>query len=231
MPDEKKTGFSGIFGGLKKMVFTEDYLEKEKPNEAGSVTNKETSVKSSVSTNTNLNNSGIITTNVASDEMVQKIYSLLETMNKPGVDFFELWNAAEAMGGANVTNLQNAFTTFKVLGLDKSTVLSTGEAYCTELQNKLNVDIQKKKDEKESLKIALQNEKQQLQREKQDLENKLQLLNTQLSETSSKLNDLDSKYAPQIQNIEGKIQSGVNALNVVVSEIKNVLETIKTNIN
>jgi hypothetical protein len=33
MPDEKKTGFSGIFGGLKKMVFTEDYLGADKSDE------------------------------------------------------------------------------------------------------------------------------------------------------------------------------------------------------
>jgi hypothetical protein len=231
MPDEKKTGFSGIFGGLKKMVFTEDYLGTDKPDETKKIPAAPSSFKSAGTTSTPPNNSGIITTNVASDDMVQKIYSLLETMNKPGVDFFELWNAAEAMGGVNVTNLQNAFTTFKVLGLDKSTVLNTGEAYCGELQSKLNTDIQKKRDERESLNVALQNEKQQLQREKQDLENKIQLLSAQLTETTGKLNQVDSKYIPQIQSIEGKIQSGVNALNVVVAEIKSVLETVKANIN
>jgi hypothetical protein len=232
MPDEKKTGFSGIFGGLKKMVFTEDYLGADKPDETKKAPAAPSSFKSAgTTTTTPPNSSGIITTNVASEDMVQKIYSLLEMMNKPGIDFFELWNAAEAMGGVNVTNLQNAFTTLKVLGLDKSTVLNTGEAYCGELQSKLNTDIQKKRDEREALNVALQNEKQQLQREKQDLENKIQLLSGQLTETTTKLNQVDSKFAPQIQSIEGKIQSGVNALNVVVAEIKGVLETVKANIN
>lgn len=228
MPDEKKTGFSGIFSGLKKMVFTEDYLETgntDKDNKQTAATN------SSKTANPISNNTGIITTNIASDDMVQKIYSLFETMNKPGIDFFELWNAAEAMGGVTVNNLQNAFTTLKVLGLDKDTVLNTGEAYCTELQNRLNTDIQKKKDEKESISLALQNEKKQLERDKQDFENKIQLLSSQLTETTTKLNQLDSKYTPQIQGIEAKIQSGVNALNVVVSEIKSVLITVKSNIN
>lgn len=229
MPDEKKTTFSGIFKGLKKMVFTEDYLETEQPEENSK--NAAAPIASIPVTNFSSNNSGIITTNVASEDMVQKIYSLLETMNKPGVDFFELWNAAEAMGGVNVTNLQNAFTTLKVLGLDKNTVLNTGESYCGELQSRLNTDIQKKRDERETLTAALQNEKQQLQKEKQDLENKIKLITTQLSETTTKLNEVDKKYAPQIQSIEAKIQSGVNALNVVVAEIKGVLDTIKTSIN
>jgi hypothetical protein len=226
MADEKKKGFSGIFAGLKKMVFTEDYLETNKPDE-----NKDLKAAVATPTSNAVNSAGIITTNVAPDDMVQKIYSLLESMNKPGVDFFELWNAAEAMGGPNVTNLQNAFTTLKVLGLEKSTVLNTGEAYCSELQSKLNIDIQKKRDEREAANLALQNEKQQLQREKQDLENKIKLLSSQLTETAAKLNQVDAKYAPQIQNIESKIQSGVSALNVVVAEIKGVLETVKTSIN
>jgi archaellum component FlaC len=231
MPDEKKTGFSGIFSGLKKMVFTEDYLD------TGNAADKETKPTATTTASSSKtpapvpNNTGIITTNIASDDMVQKIYSLFETMNKPGIDFFELWNAAEAMGGVTVNNLQNAFTTLKVLGLDKDTVLNTGEAYCTELQNKLNADIQKKKDEKDSIAVALQNEKKQLERDKQDFENKIQLLSSQLAETTSKLSQLDSKYTPQIQSIETKIQSGVNALNVVVSEIKAVLITVKSNIN
>lgn len=227
MADENKKGFSGIFTGLKKMVFTEDYLENDKPAEIKN--SNPPSILAPV--HTVLNNSGIITTNVASEDMVQKIYSLLETMNKAGIDFFELWNAAEAMGGANVTNLQNAFTTLKILGLDKSTVLNTGEAYCGELQSKLDIDIQKKRDEREAMNKALQNEKQQLQRDKQDLENKLQLLSSQLTQTTTKLNEVDAKYAPQIQSIEIKIQSGVSALNVVVAEIKSVLEILKTNVN
>lgn len=229
MPDDKKTGFSGIFKGLKKMVFTEDYLETGQPEQTKPAA---TTAKSTGASNFSPNNTaGIITTNVASDDMVQKIYSLLETMNKPGIDFFELWNAAEAMGGANAANLQNAFTTLKILGLEKASVLSSGEIYCVELQTKLNADVQKKKDEREALNVALQNEKQQLQREKQDIENKIQLLSSQLTETTTKLNQVDSKYTPQIQDIEGKIQSGVNALNVVVAKIKGVLETVKTSIN
>ena len=227
MAEEKKNRFSGIFSGLKKMVFTEDYLETD------NIVEQKKIVLNTINTPSinNNNNAGIITTNIASEDMVEKIYALLETMNKHGVDFLELWNAAEAMGGVNVANLQNAFTTFKILGVDKNTILNTGEAYCGELQSKLNVDIQKKRDEREAMNMNLQNEKQQLQREKQDLQNKIKLLSAELTETSSRLNEVDAKYAPKIQNIEAKIQSGVSSLNVVVAEIKGVLETIKANVN
>lgn len=228
MADETKGGFSGIFTGLKKMVFTPDYLET---STAPRSLNADSKAPETQFTPQSMPTPGIITTNVAPDDMVKKIHALLENMNKPGVDFFELWNAAEAMGGANVTNLQNAFTTFKVLGLNKNTVINTGEAYCEELQSKLNQDIQKKRDEREAMSKTLQNEKQQLQRQQQDLENKIKLLSAELVETVTKLNEVDSKYAPQILGIETKITNGVSALNVVVAQIKTVIETVKTNIN
>lgn len=225
MADEKSKGYGGIFSGLKKMVFTEDYLESSRDKKAPSAHTQPSQPSPGAS------KEGIITTNMASDEMVQKIYGLVETINKPGIDFFELWNAAEAMGGVNAANLQNAFTTLKVLGLTKDTVLHSGEEYCNELQRRLNADIQKKREEKESMKLALENEKQQLQRDKQDLENKIKLLSSQLAETAEKLGQVDAKFLPNIQGIETKIQSGVNALNVVVAEIKTAMDIVKTTIN
>jgi hypothetical protein len=226
MSEQKETKFGGLFGSLKKMVFTEDYLEAAQPSAAintiPTTPPKTEFVKA---------NSGIVTSNIASDEMVNKIYSLFESINKPGIDFFELWNAAEAMGGTTAINLQNAFTSFKVLGLDKNTVLQSGENYIAELQSKLGQDIQQKENQKQALIANGQSEKKALQNKKQELEEQLAQISNQLAATNKELNVIDTNQQVEIQKLETKIVMGKNALNTVVNEISGVMQTIKTSVN
>ncbi len=231
--------FGGLLSGLKKMVFTEEYIDSttqpvvsnnnsDKPANTSftPIPNEKVAVSTSQPSNI-----GIVTTNVASNEMVDKIHSLLESMNKPGVDFFELWNAAEAMGGANTTNLQNAFTTLKVLGLDKQTVLTTGQNYVAELQEKLGADINRKTAEKDSLNNKLSTEKLNLQNNKKQLEQSIAEMQTKLSETNNQLNAIDNNYQTELSSIDAKIKVGTNALNTVVNQINTVLQTVQTSIN
>jgi hypothetical protein len=235
MADTETGKFGGLLGSLKKMVFTEDYLESNTTAEAPKVEAPMPSIsKPIIPQNTivaNAGGTGIATTNMASDEMIAKIYDLFESINKPGVDFFELWNAAEAMGGPTAINLQNAFTSFKVLGLDKNTLINSGENYVAELQSKLGDDIMRKSSDKDVMVAKLQNEKAQLQAAKNDLENQIKVLNTQLVETTNKLNQIDAGYQDELLAIDKKIQMGKNALNTVVSQITTVIQTIKTSVN
>ena len=229
MSAENTGGFTGIFKGLKKMVFTEDYLEAKNPPEKSPAVPEAKFTPSSPVTS-NLHQTGLPASNVADEEMVKKIYTLLESMNKAGVDFFELWNAAEAMGGSNISNLQNAFTTFKILGLTKERILQTGEEYCAELRSLLNSDIEKKRAQKESLTQGLASEKQKLQRDKLELENKQKLITDQLAETTTRLGQIDAEYQPKINEVDHKMHAGVNALNVVVGRINTVLEIVKNDL-
>jgi hypothetical protein len=236
MADEEKGKFSGLFGSLKKMVFTDDYLESKEPEMSAPtpkpvVPNFNTTFNPAPIAVPNSNTAGVVTTNMASNEMIAKIYDLFESINKPGVDFFELWNAAEAMGGPTAVNLQNAFTSFKILGLDKPAVISSGENYVAELQNKLGADIQRKTTDKNDLIAKLQNEKNTLQNDKQNLEAQVQALNTQLADTNNKLNQIDASYQTELQIIDKKIVMGKNALNTVVNQINNVIQIIKTSVN
>jgi hypothetical protein len=236
MADEEKGKFSGLFGSLKKMVFTDDYLESKEPEiivptSKPVVPNFNTTFNPTTTSVPSNNTAGVVTTNMASDEMIAKIYDLFESINKPGVDFFELWNAAEAMGGPTTVNLQNAFTSFKILGLDKPAVISSGENYVAELQSKLGADIQRKTTDKNDLIAKLQNEKSNLQNNKQNLEAQVQALNTQLADTTNKLNQIDASYQTELQIIDKKIVMGKNALNTVVNQINNVLQIIKTSVN
>lgn len=230
MADNNKS-FGGIFGGLKKMLFTEDYLEKEEKTEDTLPDPPKPAPKSTSTTTTTVTTSPVFVPAQTTDEVVNKLYGALEKINKPGVDFFELWNAAEAMGGASASNLQNAFTTLKVLGLDKQTVLNTGEEYKQQLSKMINDDIQKKNNERNVLNLQQLTEKENLEKQKSDLESRIKELTQQLTDTNNKLSQLDGNYLPQIQAIDVKIQSGNAALQTVVNKIQTVLDIVKASVN
>lgn len=164
------------------------------------------------------------------EELVNKLYSALEKINNPGVDFFELWNAAEAMGGASAANLQNAFTSFKVLGLTKQTVLDTGESYKRQLTKMIEDDVQKKNNERNALSLQQLNEKDDLEKDKADLEAQIKALTQSLEQTNLKLSQLNDRYQPQIQAIDTKIQAGNAALQTVLDKIQSVLDIVKASV-
>jgi hypothetical protein len=226
MAEENK--FGGLFSGLKKMIFTEEYINADVNHvttTTPSTSNTPQPSPSPVSIQTNT-----ITANFGNDEMVKKIYELFESINKPGVDFFELWNAAEAMGGSNAVNLQNAFTSFKVLGLTKDAAIASGQNYIAELQQKLNEDIARKQDQRQALMQSIANNNTNLQQQKASLENQIKTLTQQLADTNQQISKIDAEAAPQITAIDSKINAGKNALQVVVSEIKNVIGIVQNNV-
>ncbi|MFN8244474.1 MAG: hypothetical protein U0X40_10515 [Ferruginibacter sp.] len=226
MAESNKT-FGGIFGGLKKMIFNEEYLQNE--NEQSTQPAAQADPKPQTKTQP------VIVPKVmapaqTTEEIVNKLYAALEKINNPGVDFFELWNAAEAMGGASAANLQNAFTSFKVLGLTKQTVLDTGEAYKRQLSKMIEDDVQKKNNERNALSLQQLNEKEDLEKEKADLEAQIKALTRSLDETNQKLSQLGNQYQPQIQAIDMKIQAGNAALQTVLNKIQSVLDIVKASV-
>jgi hypothetical protein len=86
-------------------------------------------------------------------DMKLRIYQLLESINKPGCDFFEVWNASIEMGGANSNNIKAAFTSLKYVdkSLNKEKLLETGEFYISSLVKVLDAEAAKRKEEKDKL--------------------------------------------------------------------------------
>ncbi len=233
MESENEKRFGGILSGLKRLIFHDapGNVSKE-PEEAAQPEQKrqeEDPVKSTpapVTANTfTAPDTGA--SNIDEQELVQKIYQLFESINKPGVDFFELWNAAEKMGGPTPVNIQNAFTTLSILGLSKDTALRTGREYLQEIDEKIKTDVQSKQREKDHLVLQLQQEKASLQSKEAELEKQILNLQKALQDTKAQLTQVDSKYTKPIFLLDDKMRVGLSALRIVDKEIAAVLNTVE----
>ena len=165
----------------------------------------------------------------ANEEMVQKIYSLLEKINKEGIDFFEVWDATEQMdGGITPSNIKNAFIALRAASggkLTKDYVLETAQYYKEQIQTVLDADVKQKKTEKQQLSQKLSSEKAELQKEVDDYTKQIQSLTKQKEVAEQTLSEIDDKYQPQIQKIDQRITSGMSAVQTVVSEIQSYVDT------
>lgn len=233
MEAENDKRFGGILGGLKRLIFndapgnvTVRPGEVTKPvaqqqEEAPSKTTPDPAPAASFTAP----DTG--SSNIDEQELIQKIYQLFESINKPGVDFFELWNAAEKMGGPTPVNIQNAFTTLSILGLSKEMALKTGREYLQEIDQKIKADVQSKQQEKDHLVLQLQQEKASLQSKESELEKQILNLQKALQDTKAQLNQVDSKYTKPIFILDDKMRVGLSALTIVNKEISSVLNTVE----
>jgi hypothetical protein len=226
----EKSMFGGIFSKLGKIVFTDEY------NAANASTETESNIAPTPAiqpTNTNPTNSAqssatnyTNTTDTVSQDMLAKVHSLVESINKPGIDFFELWNAAEAMGGINDTTVSNAFVALKIASgnaLTKAVVISTGESYCAELRSALDSDVQQKIKNKQQIQDAKNSSSQSLSAEIADLNNRIVDMQNLLKEKNQKLQNIDADFDPKLKEIEDKINNGNAAVDAVIKEMRSVI--------
>jgi hypothetical protein len=169
----------------------------------------------------------------ASKEMKLRIYQLLESMNNPGVDFFEVWNAATEMGGANTANIKAAFTSLKFAdkSLNKEKLLASGRGYINGLKSVLEKESAKRLEEKKFLEQQKEQVRTSLATEITQLEQQIVSLQQQLEARKSDRSGLEEKYEPQIREIEEKIEMGQGSVNGVLNEMQQVLDLINKEIN
>jgi hypothetical protein len=243
MGNEKAGGFGNILNKLKGAIFTQEYMDSQevsspaKPddNKTKVVGNAESSSAGTVSAKTTVV-PPIATSNVpaaSQEEMINKIHGLLENMNKPGIDFFELWNAAEAMGSINAQNVSNAYVALKIASgntLNKEVILQSGQYYSDNLKTLLENDIKGKIAERDSLTSQKSLTKNTLGQEITDLNNKIAEMQKQLQEKNTRLANIEQEFDPKAKEIEQKIAIGQASVQTVTNEINQVLDLVKTNI-
>lgn len=165
-------------------------------------------------------------------QMKLKVLEMLEKLNEPGVDFFEVWNAAAEMGAVDANNLKAAFTSLKYVdkSLDKQKLLQSGRHYAAELKNIIDRETTQKQQQKQAIEQEQVREKANLANEIQELERKLNELRQQLEIKQKNLREINSKYEPQLRDIDAKIALGNNAVAEVVSDIQQALQLIESNL-
>ncbi len=230
MSDDNKGFGSGILKGLKRMLFTDEPAEnlpvaEQAPPQKGNVASPVPEQQPSPAIWPSSDDSN--------KETKLKVYQLLENMNKQGVDFFEVWNAATEMGGATATNIKAAYTSLRFAdkSLTKAKMLETGTFYMSSLQDVLKTETQKRLDEK----TKIEKEKEQiagsLATEITSIEQQLTALQDKLAAKKQERDTINEKYEPRIADINHRISTGQQSVNSVVSEMQQVMEVIQKEIN
>lgn len=234
MSEEPANNSFGILRSLKKLIF-EDGPEPFVPEVKQTITPTPAKTGEVVTNNpqTNLtqNTSDLPPADVK--QMKLKVLEILERINEPGLDFFEVWNAAAEMGSVNAGSIKAAFTSLKYVDktLDKDKLVRTGESYAAELQKVIDKESNQKQLQKESIEQNQVAEKASLTAEIQRLEQNMEELRERLSARQKELKEINNKYEPQLKDIDAKIAVGRTAVAEVITDIKNALNIIQTNIN
>lgn len=231
----KKSGFGGILSGITNMIMSDAYLAQtdEKVEQESEVVKTEP-VKPVVAYVAPVYTAPV-TQPAGSDveAMITKIHSAFEAMNQPGIDFLEIWNAAETMGGITEQNLSSAFKILNIGAGNTLTipgVIDSGNYYVNGLETQIENGIELKRAEKEKLVSQQKNENKSLSEEVNDLVAEIDRLGKQLTEKRQKLSLLDSVYVKPLADIDQKINVGSTALGQVISKLQlaiNILGQIK----
>ena len=201
----------GILRGLKKILFTNS--GENEPVPADIPAKPVTASPAEYATNI-----AIDATAGGVKDMKLRIYQLLESINKPGCDFFEVWNASVEMGGADKT-------------LTKDKLLETGGFYIGSLTKVLDTETLKRQVEKDGLLARKEQEKTSLTTEISGLEKQIAELQTQLAQKKVQSEGINQKYEPQLAAIDTKITNGHQSVNSVINEMQQVVAIIQKEIN
>lgn len=236
MSEEPENNSFGILKSLKKLIF-EDSPEPPvaepaaRPGVPPAENKSPENVTKNPQTNLTQNTSDLPATDVK--QMKLKVLEILERINQPGIDFFEVWNAAAEMGSVNAGTLKAAFTSLKYVDktLDKAKLSRTGQNYAAELKKVIDKETGLKQAQKQTIEQNLVKEKASLTEEIQQIEKTILELREKLNTKQKDLNEINSKYEPQLLDIDNKIAIGNTAVSEVVTDIQNALSLIETNIN
>lgn len=238
MSDQKAGLGNGILKGLKNLLFT-PVPETNQPAPSPAPAPQPPPVRSftpvtaPVSPSPASNTAAAPVSPASEADMKLKVYQLLEGMNKPGCDFFEVWNASAEMGGANATNIKAAFTSLRFADktLTKAKLLETGAFYMNSLKDVLagetghrQAELARLDKEEALLKTNLINEIASLEKQIAQLQEKL---------AAKKLenDNIHQKFQPQRLEIETKIANGQQSVSSVLAEMQLVLNIINNDIN
>lgn len=226
MDQPKDSTGKGFLQGLKKILFNDATLEPNQSPPPAAVHHQEATVAQQRSTTYD------DATEIRAD-IRQKILQLLDARNKQGIDFLEVWRAAQDMGGVSATNVKMAFTSLKHADpqLNKLRLVQTATAYITELETAFAQESAKREAEKQVLMQQRSQAQASLQNTITDLEKQIALLQQTLDARRKEWEQLQQSQDPGLDNLDAKIRFGREAMDSVVQEIKQVVGIIQQEIN
>lgn len=239
--DEKKSNFDSLFSFIKnigvKDEFREDEGEKKPPESSPALKNnpvvssqgtiKKPTEKENITSSSSSNQptSGEIA------EMHNKMIEYITKINEDGIDFFEIFEAAQAMGGITPANLKQAFVILKIASgntLTVESVLKSARRYKQELSDLVEENISSKTRDRELLVSNQNNEKLSLNNDVVRLSEEITKLTEELSQKRSSLQLIETKYTPDINSIDRKISAAELGKKEVFLKMDQAIEGIKS---
>ena len=224
--DEEKSKFSAF----KKLFFTDEYLENKKDEDSEEVTletETEPNIKKTIQNSIEV--PFVIQNIEETNTILNKIYNYLDSINSPEIDFIEVWDAMDEMGGINEVNLKSTFTVMKIASkgkLSKDLIISTGNHYLSKINEQINIDLASKSNEIKILENKKQDESIFLEKKQKETEEQIDKLQSELAQTKNFIQDLNLKYDPKLKEIQQKIAAGQEANNKITNEIKNIISLV-----
>lgn len=216
--EEKKSKFSG----LKKIFFTDEYLDiSQEKKEEQIVVNKAPTTQIPIANFSNLSSE--------SQVILEKIYNYLDSINSPEIDFIEVWDAMDEMGGVNETNLKATFAVMKVASkgkLTKELIINTGNEYLSKITDQINIDLNSKNSEISNFEAKKKDEASFLVNKKKEIEENIQKLQGELTQTNGFIKDLEFKYEPKIKEVQMKIAAGQTAISKITDEMNHIITLV-----
>lgn len=162
-------------------------------------------------------------------EMYEKGF---ESLNQPGVEFFEYFKSVVSAGIANPSAYEMAFKMLSGMEstMTKKTLISQSQFYLNEIDKvhkKFDQDGETKRTTLENNKDA---ERNKLASDIDLLKQQLQSIQNQIDSKSLSLNSIDETWNPQIEDIECKMAANTQARNTIKGTINRVVDGIKQNL-
>lgn len=171
-----------------------------------------------------------------SNEHLQKAVELyqngFDSLNQPGYDFYEFYQAVMQAGPTNPQIYAMALTMASAMdkSITKDKLIQQSEFYLAEI-NKVYQDYNAKGlAKKQDLTAQKQHENESLVGELSLLRQQLEAIQTQIADRENKLSVIDVKYAPMMVEVESKLSANDMAKEKIVQSIEQVKNGIINNI-
>jgi hypothetical protein len=226
MSEQQDSNGKGLLQGLKKILFQDATTGNSQSTQPATIHHQE-ATPVAISSTKSSDHAAVI------GEIRKNILQVLDARNKQGVDFLEVWRAAQDMGGATAGNIRMAFTSLKHAepALDKQMLIQSAQVYISELESAFSTELNKR--EAERARLAQQQEEARIANQQTilGLEEQIRTLQAKLEVSKKEGQSMQQLSEPGIDALDAKIRYGKDAMDAVVQDIRQVMDIIQQEIN
>jgi len=168
-------------------------------------------------------------TNNYSEEIMGLYIKGFESLNQPGVEFYEFYKAVEAVDINNTQAYKMALAMLQNVdkSFSKEKALSSSQHYIDNILVAHKEFLANGTAKKDKLTQDKTNEASSLNVEIASIEKQLEALSQQLGQKKIQLSSIDAKYDTSFREVDGKLQANEAAKDTMINRIRTVIENIK----